>query len=261
MLQKGMLKKLTLSALATALITSCQSLKPLPAGIQFGYEAVNPASIIAIPTFVLPDPSKTSSIDPSIIASENIINLLQKKVIDSFDGQPNINGYPFDVVNKALEKGKSNILENLKGTMNNVAKRFSSRDSTVRSLITSSCLSRKNFVEFYSYCLAGEPKWIENLNSLTARVMNADTALIVVITQIESNFDDNIYSITGGFSILLVDTNNGKLIWGKDGSATLINPVEKKYFPNWTELINTVFSNNFWEDFPGRIINKKVKSK
>ncbi|BBH54466.1 hypothetical protein [Fluviispira sanaruensis] len=261
MLQNSILIKIVFIAIFSIFFISCQTSKPLPSGIQTGYEAVNPASIIAVPLFILPDPSKTISIDLATISSENIIALLQKKVIDSFDGQPNINGYPFEVVQKALLKSNSNVLLKLNETMKNVANRFSSRDSSVRTLITSSCLSRRNFLEFYSYCLATEPTWIDNLNTLTARVMNADTALILVINQIESHFVDGIYSITGGFSVLLVDTNNAKLVWGKDGNLTLQNPPEKKYFPYWSDLINGVFTNNFWDDFPGRVVDKKIKKK
>lgn len=243
----------------SCVLISCQSVKPLPEGIQDGFEAVNPASIIAVPVFMLPDPSKSSSIDPAIVISEQIVTKLQNKVIQSFNDQPNINGYPFSAVAKGIGTAKPNIWDNLDESMKAVAARFNSRDSAERSLITSSCLSRKNFMEFYSFCLSTNSKWISGLNALAARVMNADTALIAVITDIDSSVVDEQYKIFGSFSVLLVDTNNGKLIWGRDGYSSLINSPDKKYFPSWDELINNVFSEDFWDGFPGRILNKKIK--
>ncbi|MBX9840075.1 hypothetical protein [Silvanigrella sp.] len=240
---------------------SCQTMKPLNNGIQEGYEAVNPASIIAVPVFLLPDPSKYSSIDPAIINTHQLVNKIQNKVMQSFSGQPNINGYAFSAVANALGTAKPTYWDKLNDSMKVVADRFNSSQTSTRLLITSSCLSRKNFMEFYTYCLAPDRIWIENLNGLAAKVLNADTALIVVITEISSAAKEDIYSINGGFSVLLVDTNNGKLIWGKDAFASLINPAEKKYFPSWDDLLNQIFSDTYWENFPGRITKMKADKK
>ncbi len=240
---------------------SCQTMKPLNNGIQEGYEAVNPASIIAVPIFLLPDPSKHSLIDPAIINTHQLVNKIQNKVMQSFNGQPNINGYAFSAVASALGNVKPTIWDKLNESMKAVADRFNSSQTSTRLLITSSCLARRNFMEFYTYCLAPDRLWIENLNGLAAKVLNADTALIVVITEINSAAKEDIYSIHGSFSILLVDTNNGKLIWGKDGSASLINPADKKYFPSWDDLLNQIFTDNYWENFPGRVSKIKTDKK
>lgn len=235
---------------------SCQSAKTLPSGIQEDYKAVNPASIIAVPAFILPDPSTLSSIDPALLNAQLIVQKIQDKIIQSFNGQPYINGHSFNAVSSAIGNNKPTVWNKLDETLRNVANRFNSSETSIRTLITSSCLSRKNFVEFYTYCLAPDSNWINNLNLLSARVLNADTALIVVITNLESRVVNDIYSISGGFSVLLIDTNNGKLIWGKDAASSLVNTKEKKYYPNWDELINKIFTEDFWDQFPGRISKK-----
>ncbi len=257
MLLKRIINYSMIFSLISIIFTSCQSMKPLPSGIQEGYEAVNPASIIAIPVFMLPNPSKSSSIDPAIVNAQQIVLKIQNKVIQSFNGQPNINGHSFSAVTNAIGNVKPSVWDKLNDSMKLIANRFNSNDTSVRTLITSSCLARKNFMEFYSYCLAPDLIWIDNLNFFAARVLNADTALLVVITEIESTVIDNIYGISGSFSIILVDTNNGKLIWGKDGSASLFSPKDKKYYPSWDELINNIFNDDFWDKFPGRILTKK----
>lgn len=259
MLLKRIINCSVLFILILITFSSCQSAKLLPSGIQEGYEAVNPASIIAVPVFTLPDPSKSSSIDLAIVNAQQIIPKIQNKIIESFHAQPNINGYSYSAVSTAIGNVKPTVWDKLNDSMKLVANRFNSSETSVRTLIISSCLARKSFVEFYSYCLSPDPLWINNLNSLAAKVLNADTALLVVVTNIQSSVVDDVYGISGGFSVLLVDTNNGKLIWGKDALISLLNPEDKKYYPSWDELINKIFNHEFWEKFPGRIENIKKK--
>lgn len=256
---KNLILRLFVFIIFVTFFNSCQSLKPLNEGIQEGYEAINPASIIAIPTFVLPDPSKAAVIDPAIINTHQFIPKLEAKVMESFKDQPNINGYSFTVVNNVIIKEKSDVMKNMNQRLATISSRFSSRDSSVRSVITSSCLSRKNFVEFYSYCVAPDSIWISELNKLALKVLNADTALLVIVKHLDSSSSEDVYVLNGGISLLLVDTNNGKLIWGKDKFVTLKNSPEKKYFPTVDELLISIFSEEFWDGFPGRMQKNKPK--
>ncbi len=239
---------------------SCQSVKVLNDGIQEGYEAINPASIIAVPVFTIPDPSVSATVDPAIIHTHQFISKLENKIMESFKGQPNINGYSFSAVNNILVKAKPDIWKNLNTNLNNISKRFSSRDPVIRSIISSSCLGRKNFVEFYSFCVAPDSIWISDLNQLALKVLNADTALLAVIKNLHSTVTNDIYTLNGGVSVLLIDTNNAKLIWGKDKYLSLTNPTDKKYFPTVEELLNSIFSDDFWDGFPGRLPKNKTKT-
>lgn len=265
-------------------LIGCQSRNNITSGIQPGFEAVNPAAILAVPIFTLPDPSTENSlIDPSLMVTENFLPSLEDKIIQSnFTNQPNINGYSFSAVRKAIlsgapkkvgqnaptkkgevdgkkaevdnkKKNEVKIWDGLNFSMRNVAERFSSRDVKVRLLISPNCLARKNFVEFYTYCLASDLTWLSYLNALSSRVYNADSALITVVTDLQNKVVDEEYQIYGGVAVLLVDTNNGKLIWGNFKKETLINPKEKKYFPSWNEFLNKIFVPEFWNNFPGRI--------
>lgn len=244
-------------------LEGCQSAPKLPTGIQEGYEAVNPAAILAVPTFVVPNPADpNSAIDHSILVSTPVVQKLEAKVIHSFSGQPNINGYPFTTVSKALGKTPPTIHDDLSMSLKNVVLRFSSRDTKTRLLITPRCLGRKNFIEFYSYCLAPDPSWIHNLNNLSAKILNADTALLVFLNNLQSNQTQGLYALSGGVAILLVDTNNGKLLWGNESFVTLNNPADKPYFPKWDDLTGALLPISFWKDFPGRLADEqKEKNK
>ena len=81
MLLKCIMNRFLIVCLSSFVLYSCQSMKPLNKGIQEGYEAVNPASIIAVPVFLLPDPSKSSSIDPAIVNTHQLILKVQDKVM------------------------------------------------------------------------------------------------------------------------------------------------------------------------------------
>lgn len=244
------------------LLQGCQGTPKLPAGIQEGYEAVNPAAILAVPTFVIPNPSDANAaIDHSILASTPVMQKLESKVIDSFHSQPNINGYPFSAVAKALGKTSPTIHDELNTALKNVVSRFSSRETKTRILITPRCLGRKSFIEFYTYCLAPDPKWIQSLNSLSAKILNADTALLVFLDNLQSNQKEGLYALSGGVAILLVDTNNGKLLWGNESFATLNNPPDKLYFPKWDDLANALLPISFWKGFPGRLADGQKDKK
>lgn len=243
---------LFLFLLALAL-TSCQT-PPLRSGIQPNYMAINPAAVVAVPVFVLANPANSNaSVDHSIILSEQIIPLMESKIIASFDHQPNINGYPFSVVRKIISTQNENTLTRLDKSMRETAQRFSSHDIKTRLLITKACLNRKNFLEFYSYCLAQNPEWISSLNSLSAHVLNADSALVVVIDHLSEDNAHKQHEIHASVAVLLVDTNNGKLIWGNEKTVQKKSLAENSKLPNWPEVISDMFAQDFWNEFPGRI--------
>lgn len=234
-------------------LTSCQT-APLHPGIQPNYVAINPAAIAAVPIFVLANPADSNaSVDRSIIISEQLIPQIESRIIASFEHQPNINGYPFSVVRNATSGKNTDIMNHLETAMRETAKRFSSHDIKTRLLITKTCLNRKNFLEFYSYCLAQNPDWISSLNSLSARVLNADSALIVVMDHLSENTESIQHEIQLSVAVLLVDTNNGKLIWGNEKKLKKKNLKDNEKIPNWHELIHDMFTQDFWNEFPGRI--------
>lgn len=251
--------RIMLSIIFVTFLSSCQTTKTLNDGIQAGYEAINPASIIAIPIFTIPDPSRAATVDPAIIHTNQFIAKLQEKIMEAFKDQPNINGYSFNAVNNILAKSNPDIWKNMENSLIKIASRFHSRDAVIRSTITSSCLSRKNFLEFYSFCAATDTVWISQLNQLALRVLNADTALIVVLKNLNSAAKNDLYTLNAGISILLVDTNNAKLIWGKDKNISIMNAPEKKYFPTAEELLKAIFTDDFWDGFPGRSLKVKPK--
>ncbi len=239
------------------LFMSCQSPLPTHPGIQPGFEALNPAAVVAVPIFILPNPAQEGAVvDPSLIYTEKLPELIEKRVLKAFDNQPNINGFSYDAVRKALEKKDNNsslfLWEQMNQTMGEVATRFSSRDVSKRLLITSECLARRDFLHFYSNCLAPYQPWINELNRLSFKIMNADSALISVVYNLENSVIHNKYSISLGLAVMLVDTNNGKLIWGNDDSISLSQEKDFSQFPRYETLLDKIFTENFWKGFPGR---------
>ncbi len=237
------------------LVSACQSQPYSHPGIQPGFEALNPAAVIAVPVFVLPNPSQESAVvDTSLVYTEKLFSLMETKILKAFENQPNINGYSYDIVRNALEKKPNTkmLLDQLNKSMNDVAGRFSSRDISKRILITPECLSRKNFLDFYSFCLSSHRDWLDGLNKLSFQVMNADSAIITVVNNLKNSEKNTHYTISLGVAVLLVDTNNGKLIWGNEANLSLEQNDNSSALPSYQKLIDNLFSENFWKGFPGR---------
>ncbi len=231
---------------------SCVSRTPIQNGIQPAFYALNPAAVIAVPAFILPDPSSNSSIDLTILESHKIVEKIESKIILAFSGQSNINGYPFNAVRQTLDKKQVKTLDILDKSLQALAGRFTSLDLRDRLALTPKCVDRKNFLEFYSFCVMADSKWVSSLNLLSSQIMNADSALLVFITNLNYSKNEQKYVSNLNLSVLLVDTNNGDLIWGNQKEGSFINQSENASVSHWDTVINNVLSDDFWVGFPGK---------
>lgn len=247
-----LLNRFQLLAFAAALfLAACVSRAPtIQMGLQPKYEAVNPSRILAVPPFIVPDPTRQVSVDVSAVESGNMTAHIEEAVLKAFTDQPAINGVSFFRVRKEI--GKSNLITNLDREMSQIAKRLVSREAQDQTSFSKDCIQRRNFVEFYVYCVSPSKSWKDFLNALSAKIYNADSALIVVVTEAEKKEVDGQYESRAGVAALLVDTNNGNLIWGRVVNDFARSTQGNKVFPEWSAMIPSMLGEGFWAHFPGR---------
>ena len=236
---------------SSVVLFSCRTTSAVSPGIQPEFEAINPSRILAVPSFVLPDPGALSSVDVAALETGNTRTILEAKVTSAFQNQPGVNGVSFSTVRQAIGK-RPNVWDALDAQMRSTSLKLTSRNAQERAELNSDCLNRKNFLDFYTFCLTADKKWIAALNTLSAKVLNADSALLTVITRLEKATENNRYGISAGLALVLVDTNTGKLIWGKQTEKVLQNAEGSASFPEWSSLFESMLTENFWLEFPGR---------
>lgn len=235
-----------------AISVSCVSSEPkVPMGIQPRYAALNPSRILSVPVFSIPDPSAPSKIDIAGIETSGLIPLIEENVLNAFKDQPGVNGFTFAVVKGALGKSP-NLWDTMNKQISETGKKLVTREALALTTFSQDCIARKNFVEFYVFCIQPSKEWKDTLNALSAKIYNADTALLVFINDFEKREIEKKYTLRTSISVLLVDTNNGNLIWGKQVKDSLANPPSNKTFPEWSTLISSMLSEPFWAQFPGR---------
>ena len=246
--------------LVGALLLSCRSTPAVAPGIQPEFEAINPSRILAVPPFVLPDPGSRSTVDIAALETGNTRTVLESKVTSAFQNQPGVNGVSFSTVRQALGK-RPNVWDTLDAQMRSDSLKLTSRNEQERAELSPDCLKRKNFSDFYSFCLAPDKKWVAGLNALSAKVLNADSALLTAITSLEKTTTNNRYGIVAGLALVLVDTNTGKLIWGRQTAGELFSPEGNASFPEWSKLFETMLNEDFWAEFPGRKLKERPANK
>jgi hypothetical protein len=238
------------SSFAFALsLVGCQSVPPVPMGVQPEFAAVNPSRVLAVPPFVLPDPGRPTEIDPTIVESENTRRVIENAVLGAFKNQPGVNGVSFQAVSRVLGESpnaRTRMEEVLKAT----AARLTSTREGERSSLPRECLARRNFLDFYVHCLATEKIWVDELNALSSLILNADTALLTVVTELRKGESPSDPDLAGGVAVLIVDTNSGKLIWGRQSSEAIASDGRKP--AEVSDLFTRLLSETFWESFPGR---------
>lgn len=231
--------------------SGCASLPASREGIQSESKALNPARIAAFTPILMPHPVQPASIDPTTAGSTKIQSFVESRILASFKNQPNVNGISFQSVRTALTSFPRLAAE-IDSEMKSIGQLTNSGVARETLLLSSECRARKNFLDFYKYCLLGSQRWISQLNQFSLAVQNTDSILIPVITALEKMTVNDIYTVRFGIALLLLDTNSGKLIWGRDSLVRIESPMGAKQFADIPKSFETVFSEAFWAEFPGR---------
>lgn len=285
-IRRGLAAPLAFALAACALAVGCTTTKPVAMGIQPEFEAINPSRILAVPVFALPDPARPSEIDGAVLTAENGRGVIERNVLQAFRNQPGVNGVSFQAVRDSLG-ASPNAWNKLDATMRRTAARLVSTKEGERLSLGKECLARKSFLDFYVHCLSRDKEWIDGLNELSARILNADTAMLTVVTALEKKPEPEGTGLTlrGAVVALLVDTNSGKLIWGRQsegstrttegsGRPGVATPVPGSgptsstesasgsasgrpsgagtRVPEVGELFPRLLGEEFWAEFPGR---------
>lgn len=231
---------------------ACQSTEPLvPQGIQMKYHALNPSRILAVPVFVVPNAAKAAIIDRGALEVGQAIPALESEVLAGFSGQPGVNGISFTTVRRELGKAP-NAWHKLDELLIQNSKKVSALQRHDRTPLPDKCYDRKNMTDFYVYCLTPQIEWKNALNALSAKVYNGDSALLILVSEANKRVVKERYTVDLTLTALLVDTNNGNLIWSRDTSIMEVAPPSQRSFPEWDFIFNKVFTEKFWADFPGR---------
>lgn len=232
-------------------ICACTSVPSLRQGVQPDAVALNPARIAAFPTLTVPHPSTPASLDPASLMSGEIILSIETKILAAFRNQPGVNGIAFHTVRNSL-KSNPGLLASIETEIRRMGQLVNSGAARETLLLTAECRARTNFLDFYKHCLLRSPNWVPLLNQFSLATQNADSVLIPLITSLEKTTSKGIYQLKFGLSLLLIDTNSGRLLWGRDMHSQIESPAGAKQFPDLKLAYDKIFTEDFWGEFPGR---------
>lgn len=238
-------------SIAAIHFVSCTTVPSTREGIQTEFLAVNPARIAAFPPILMPHPVEKTSIDPAAVITSKIEGQIESRILTAFKNQPNVNGVSFQTVRnliKSQPKLSSEIDTEIKA-MGQLTNSGSARETL---LLSKECRSQKNFLDFYKHCMGQSQKWVPLMNQFATTVQNSDSVLLPILTTLEKTTDRNVYFVRVGIALLLIDTNSGKLIWGRDTIARIDSPSGTKQFADVNAVLEKILSENFWMEFPGR---------
>lgn len=231
--------------------SSCVSFLPTREGLQSEFLALNPARIAAFPPVLMPHPAEKTSIDPAAVVTSKVQSLIESEVLAAFKNQPNVNGVSFQTVRNFL-KTSPRLAGEIDSELKSMGQLTNSGRARETLLLTKECRAQKSFLDFYKHCLIQSNKWLPLLNQFSAAVQNSDSVLLPILTSLEKTTEKNAYVVKVGVTLLLIDTNSGKLIWGRDSLMRGESPPGVRQFSEVSVLLNKIFVESFWSEFPGR---------
>ena len=254
-LQKGQIMKNFLNLLWMASLgfvsSSCTSVPPTREGLQSEFLALNPARIAAFPPMVMAHPVEKTSIDPAAVVTSQVQSLIESEILAAFKNQPNVNGVSFQTVRNSL-KTAPRLAGDIDSELKSMGQLTNSGSARETLLLTRECRSQKSFLGFYKHCVNQSNKWTSLLNQFSAAVQNSDSILLPILTSLEKTTEKNAYVVRVGVTLLLIDTNSGKLIWGRDSIMRAETPSGVRQFAEVNVLLDKIFVESFWSEFPGR---------
>jgi hypothetical protein len=233
------------------LLNSCVSAqRGVVHGLQPSYVGSHFARYVFLPVVVQVNPSRKAIIDRAALENDAVVATIEKRVVQAFRGQNAVVGMsptalrahfqshqqllwvPQEVL---LKKG-----DELRGML------FGARDQ-----VSGECLERQNYIEFFAHCVSGLASWREALAQLSEKAFNADAVMIVVLTDLDKSMREGAYAISASATVLLVDMNNGRLVWANEGTQVSVAGSGAVRFPEWNPLFEKLFVKDFWLGFPG----------
>lgn len=238
--------------LATLLATGCvHSEKNLASGVQSSHVAFVPARIAVFPCGAWPseltfDNLPRANVDE--VQIQEICTRYDKYVLQGFDEQPYMRGLTPDAVKTLLKKqGQENLL---------------TQWSSLWARKPTDCLTCQNTGSYYQDSIATRPEWQNWLAQVSRSVRNADALLLPQVLYVREEKDNQrgalVSTRRAKLALLLIDTNNGALIWFGEREARASDHLladagnSAPPPPSWSVLYDRLFTNDLWRDFPGR---------
>jgi len=233
----------------------CQTFSASSVGRQPFYDAYAPGIITVLPCQEWLNKGNPIKIfgetNTDLSVREVLCHYFDQFIFNSFKHQPFLQGFSPKFVFKQLGRKEQ----------------FSHMGDIFSSWPT---YCRKNCHSFYVYyqtaSLANNPIWLHWLNKTSRLLFYSDALLLPIVTDIAEQIDNDKTSSRKlrrvRIILLLIDTNNGQLIWLQDQTRTVSHQTllsEKIFFPNWESLEKLLFQEALWADFPARVMNNKIR--
>lgn len=231
---------------------SCVSTVTARYGVQSEYLAHIPARIAVLPCRLWPQGARFEGQPATELPGPELQLFCQSVdqfILQGFEGQPYMRGLSPRVVAALLEKnGQKNLLTQLEQLW------FSPGQS---------CSECEQAVTFYREVIAPRNDWRSWLAQLSRAASSSDAILLPMLVHVGSQrINDRGLAYAqrrATLALLLIDTNNGQLIWIGGRSAEVRKPLRDKEaaprpedFPPWEDLWRRLFVEDLWQEFPGR---------
>ena len=223
-----------------------------PYGVQDGYSSFVPARIATLACRSWPAGARYESLPLTNVSDQQVTAIcaaFDTYVLGGFSDQPYMKGFSPKFVSQLLAESKApNLLAQWNELWNHRG---------------SDCNDCQTIPAFYQSSIANRPERLTWLNEFSKNVRHADAALLPFVTfAYERSYDDRGLEIAergAGIALLLVDTNNGHLIWagGREVSAPnkellKVPSAKGPTLPDWQIVYGRLFAEPLWRGFPGR---------
>jgi hypothetical protein len=240
------------------LFCSCMTSKNLDE--KYGIDAKRigyvPARIALLPCMFWPTSgSKINDLSPNNRPPEENTVLCEefdKYVADGFDNQPFMKGLSPKLVEKLYAAA-------------GLSPQIFTAISTEWAAKNTDCKDCRSLPAMYKLSIKGRQQWQIWLSKVSSATKGADAVMIPLVlssnTRIENDRGILLSIRSGSIGMLLIDTNNGSLIWSGGRQAEVIykafaNSVSAKAMrePPLDDLKRRLLTDAIWIDFPGRQI-------
>lgn len=215
-----------------------------------------PARIALLNCMVWPtSATKIEDLAPSNRPTDETTSLCEefdKYVADGFDNQPFMKGLSPRLVEKMYTN--AGLLPEI---FTSISTEWAAKDSD--------CQNCRTLPSMYKISIKPRRSWQIWLSKLSSATKGADAVMIPLIlstnTRLENDRGMQLSIRSGAIGILLIDTNDGSLIWSGGRQAEVIyrafaNSVSAKSLrePPLDDLKRRLLTDAIWIDFPGRQI-------
>lgn len=235
-----------------AAATACVTPAPAQFGVQANHLAHIPARITILPCQKWPQGALyagQAKLEANDAEVKDLCTNLDSFVIAGFDGQPYMRGIAPAAVKKRLERNSA-------GAQLDQLEQLWFRPSQV-------CEACRNPTSYYKEVVAARTDWRQWLSGISRETASSDAVLIPFVAEAQGSVIDDrglFYAIRSAeIVMILVDTNNGELIWAGGKKGEIRTPLDKKPadpkavpLPSWEELNKRLFVPEIWAEFPGR---------